>query len=108
VKVDGDDSAWHFGVYENEMLIAVISLFDDGDGSMRFRKFATLPKFQNLGYGSQLLTFAINFAKNEGFKRLWCDARTDAFGFYRRFGFVRFSEVFLKEDIEYYKIEKTL
>lgn len=107
VKVPEDELGFHFGLYVNARLVSVISLFADGN-SMRFRKFATLPDFQGKGLGSQLLEHSIEFARQNQFQRMWCDARTDAFGFYERFGFTKFSEPFFKEDIEYYKIEKAL
>jgi GNAT superfamily N-acetyltransferase len=107
VKVAEDESGFHFGLYINAQLVSVISLFADGN-SMRFRKFATLPEFQGKGMGSQLLEHSIAFARQNQFRRMWCDARTDALGFYERFGFTKFSEPFFKEDVEYHKIEKVL
>ncbi|MEO6287560.1 MAG: GNAT family N-acetyltransferase [Dyadobacter sp.] len=105
VKVPEDEAGFHFGLYANAQLVSVISLFADGH-SMRFRKFATLPEFQGKGLGSQLLEHSIDFGRQNQFQRMWCDARTDALGFYEPFGFTKFSEPFFKEYIEYYKIEK--
>ncbi|ACT96468.1 GNAT family N-acetyltransferase [Dyadobacter fermentans] len=107
VKVPEDDSGIHFGLYFSGELVSVISLFADGQ-DIRFRKFATLPDFQGKGLGSKLLQHAISYAKAQGYKRMWCDARTDALRFYERFGFQKFSEPFLKEHISYYKIERML
>ncbi|TDE16364.1 GNAT family N-acetyltransferase [Dyadobacter psychrotolerans] len=107
VKVPEDESAFHFGLFADDKLVAVISLFPEGD-KIRFRKFATVAAFQNRGLGSILLNYVFDFAKNEGYKKIWCDARTTALPFYERFGFSRFSDSFLKENIEYYKIEKML
>jgi len=109
VKVEDDENGWHFGVYENDMLVSVISLFPDSDGkSVRFRKFATLDHFQNRGFGKKLLVFGMEYSKTSGLERIWCDARADALLFYERLGFVKFSEVFLKEGLEYYKIERQI
>lgn len=107
VKVDEDDSGFHFGLYFNQKLVSVISLFAVGD-SIRFRKFATLPEFQGKGLGSRLLEHAIDFAIQNQYASIWCDARTSALGFYERFGFRKFSAPFFKEHIEYYKIERKL
>jgi len=107
VKVPEDENASHFGLFVNERLASVISLFPDNK-NMRFRKFATIPEFQNKGLGSQLLKFVINYSQGNHYKNIWCDARSNALGFYERFGFSKFSEPFFKEEIEYYKISKTL
>lgn len=107
VKVEGDEEGIHFGLYQNSQLVTIISLFAEGK-SMRFRKFATLPEFQNQGLGKKMILYIVEYAKENGFERVWCDARTDALNFYERAGFKKFSDAFLKEEIEYYKIEKIL
>lgn len=107
VKVEGDETGVHFGLYQNDQLVSIISLFGEGE-SIRFRKFATLPEFQNQGLGKKMILFVMDYAREAGFKRIWCDARADALHFYERVGFEKFSEVFVKENIDYYKIEKLL
>lgn len=107
VKVPEDELGTHFGLYFNGTLVSVISLFA-GDRGIRFRKFATLPAYQGKGLGSKLLQHALTYAQAHGYERMWCDARTDALGFYERFGFQKFSEPFFKEHIEYHKMERTL
>lgn len=107
VKVEGDEDGVHLGLYKDSRLVTVISLFEEGS-SLRFRKFATLPEYQNRGLGKLMILKVIDYARENGFERLWCDARTDALSFYERVGFEKFSQPFYKEDIEYYKIEKIL
>ena len=107
VKVEGDGEGIHFGLYAHSKLVTIISLFAE-DKSLRFRKFATLPEYQNRGLGKMMILNVIDYAKENNFERLWCDARTDALNFYERVGFKKFSEPFFKEEIEYYKIEKLL
>ena len=107
VKVDGDEEGIHFGLYEDSKLVTVISLFAEGK-NLRFRKFATLRKYQNRGLGKLMILKVIDYAQENNFERLWCDARTDALNFYERAGFQKISEPFFKENIEYYKIEKIL
>ena len=107
VKVEGDKEGIHFGLYEDSILVTIISLFAEGK-SLRFRKFATLTEYQNRGLGKLMILKVIDYAQENNFERLWCDARTDALKFYERVGFKKFSEPFFKENIEYYKIEKIL
>lgn len=107
VKVAEDESGVHFGLFYDEQLVSVISLFADED-RLRFRKFATLHAYQNKGLGSQLLRFVINYARDNRYKELWCDARSSASNFYTRHGFEKYGEPFFKKDIEYYKMSMGL
>lgn len=107
VKVPEDDLAMHFGLFCDNQLVSVISLFPDAD-RIRFRKFATLHAYQNKGLGSRLLEFVMAKAREQGYCVIWCDARSTAITFYEKFGFEKYSEPFFKEDVEYFKIRKSL
>ena len=107
VKVPEDQNALHFGLFYEEELVSVISLLPDQE-NVRFRKFATIASFQSKGLGTKLLSYVLDFAKAEGYKKIWCDARTNALPFYEHFCFNRFSSSFMKENVEYYKIERNL
>ncbi|GAB3557216.1 GNAT family N-acetyltransferase [Spirosoma fluminis] len=107
VKVDNDAEGQHFGAFQNEELVAVISLFVDGQ-TARFRKFAARPDCQRQGIGTMLLTRVIAEARQAGAIQLWCDARLDAADFYRRFGMEAVSEVFYKGLIPYARFSLTL
>ncbi|KAK8092014.1 hypothetical protein PG997_002375 [Apiospora hydei] len=93
--------------------VSIISMFFAGDEAnpkkvARFRKFATDPQWQGRGVGSALLRYAIVFAVTEGAESVWCDARTSALGFYQRFGMDREGEEFLKGEVPYFKMSRTL
>jgi GNAT superfamily N-acetyltransferase len=107
VRIAGDADGIHFGLFSEGLLVSVISLFPESP-RIRFRKFATIPSFQNKGLGSQLLQYAIDWAGNNEFEMMWCDAGSTALPFYSRFGFRTFSDAFFKSEVEYYKIEKRL
>ncbi|MHA4179313.1 GNAT family N-acetyltransferase [Bacillus cereus] len=44
----------------------------------------TLPHEQGKGYGSALLDYLIQEAKNRGVKRIWCNARENKVNFYKK------------------------
>lgn len=71
IKLNSDKLGEHFGLYEGAELISVISVFIEGK-SAQFRKFATLSKYQNKGYGSQLLRYTINYLEGLDLKIIWC------------------------------------
>lgn len=107
VKIEDDTAGYHFGAFDDKELIAVISLFVNGQES-RFRKFAARPDYQRKGVGTALLNHVIAEARRLEAKVFWCDARLDAADFYRRFGMEAVSEVFYKGPIPYAKFSLTL
>ena len=108
VKVPDDDAGQHFGAFEAEQLVAVISLFVGPDGTARFRKFATDPAWQGRGIGSALLRHTIAAATAQGAPALWCDARQTALAFYERFGMQPEGEVFFKGPVAYVRLRMNL
>ncbi len=104
IKLPNDAEGLHFGLFEYDQLISVVSFFNDGD-SAQFRKFATLDEKQGGGYGSKLLKFIIDYCKTSGIKKLWCNARKSALGFYKKFGFVETGKTFSDGDQNFAIIE---
>ena len=107
VKVENDAEGYHFGAFQAEELVAVISLFINEKES-RFRKFAARPDCQRQGIGTLLLNHVMTEANRLGATLIWCDARLDAGDFYRRFGMEAVSEVFYKGPIPYARFSRTL
>lgn len=107
VILEEDHLGIHFGLYDNNELIAVVSLFIRGEEA-QFRKFATDSRYQNKGYGSNLLTYILQYAYQQGVKKIWCHARTSAVPFYKKHHFGAVGECFKKGPIEYLRMEKTL
>lgn len=103
-KVDGDDTANHYGAFLNNELISIASVYIDGKVA-RLRKFATLENFQGRGAGTQLISHVVAELKHTQVETFWCDARTTAVGFYKRFGMDVQGAEFVKSGIAYYKME---
>ncbi|RYU94875.1 GNAT family N-acetyltransferase [Emticicia agri] len=103
VILPDDADGLHYGLFENNQLVSVISLFIKAEQA-QFRKFATDSAYQGKGYGTQLLNFLIKEAKYLGIKELICDARVTAIGFYEQFGMETGSEVFQKSGKDYVKM----
>ena len=102
-----EDAGQHFGLFQSEKIVSVISLFVENDNA-QFRKFATETTEQHKGYGSILLNYVIEESVKNNVTNLWCNARLTALGFYEKFGFEVVSEKWIKNDIEYVKMERTL
>lgn len=107
VRIKNDADGHHFGSFRDEELVAVISLFIDGE-TARFRKFAARPDCQRQGIGTHLLNHVIGEARRLGATTLWCDARLESAAFYQRFGMEAVSDVFYKGPIAYAKFSRAL
>ena len=114
-KVEGDVDARHFAIELEQKLISVASIYfsqymNENIKKARLRKFATLPDYQNKGFGSQLLKHILNVLETENVSTLWLDASQSAISFYKQFGFSNEDnrEVFFKSNIPYVKMEKKI
>ncbi len=105
IQLPNDKQGLHYGLFLDKKLIAVISLFINGENG-QFRKFATLTNQQGKGYGSQLLHYIIGLAKNRGLSKIWCNARMEKSGYYEKFGLVKTNKHFSKKGIDYVVMEK--
>ncbi|RYP56407.1 hypothetical protein DL771_011888 [Monosporascus sp. 5C6A] len=113
VQLPEDAAGQHLGAFVSsddgsEELVSIISLFIDGNGEARFRKFATATSWQGKGIGSALLAYTIEAAVKAGGRSIWCDARQSALPFYERFGMNSEGEVFFKGEVPYLRMSKGL
>lgn len=100
VQLEEDNLGLHFGAFENEKLVSIISCFVS-DGEMQFRKLATLNSYQGKGIASQLLKHIFESAREKKLKKVWCNARTEKKQFYEKFGMVDTGETFSKAGQEF-------
>lgn len=107
IKIENDAEGQHFGIYLENKLVSVISIFIT-DTEAQFRKFATVPYYQGNGYGSTLLSYIFKEMSELGIKRLWCNARRDKTSFYERFGMVPTQTTFERGNISYVIMESYL
>jgi len=107
VKLEDDNNGIHWGLYVDDQPVSVISVFERNQ-VIQFRKFATTVGMQRRGYGTSLLQYVIDWARTNGMKRIWCNARKPATGFYEKFGMVQNGQSWEKNGIEFFKMEKNL
>ncbi|MEY3678182.1 MAG: hypothetical protein RI924_323 [Bacteroidota bacterium] len=104
VKLPDDEEGTHFGLFDQNQLISVISTFQQAN-EMQLRKFATQTKFQGKGYGKQLFEHALDFAKSKKVHRIWMNARTNVSGLYERYGFNQTDQTYFKDGYEFVIME---
>ncbi len=107
IALENDCEGVHFGVYVEDLLVSVISVFEEDHG-IQFRKFATLQSHQGKGYGTVLLQHVFDYAKDRGVERIWCNARQTKTHFYKRFGMEEKEAALSKEGVAYVIMEKKI
>ncbi|MGV3460031.1 MAG: GNAT family N-acetyltransferase [Flavobacterium sp.] len=93
---DGDDdkTTVHFGLYEDDVLAGVTSVFKayhpdikDAGSQLQLRGMAVQENHQKKGFGEQLILAAEDYARRCGAEILWFNAREVAVKFYERNGY---------------------
>lgn len=107
IKLPEDQEGTHYGLYCNNELVSVVSLFIKNK-TAQFRKLSTKKTEQGKGYGSKILDHLLKEAQGNGVVMIWCNARQDKAGFYQKFGLTETSKTFTKGNIDYVIMEKTL
>ena len=95
VQLEEDNAGLHFGVFEEEKLVSIISCFIIKD-EMQFRKLATLENYQGKGIASKLLEYVLKLAKDKKINKVWCNARVNKTSFYKKFGMTDTQKTFVK------------
>jgi GNAT superfamily N-acetyltransferase len=107
VKVPNDNDGHHFGLFVEDNLITVVSAFITGD-AVQFRKLATEAGQQGKGYGSAILSYVIDWARQKEFQSIWCNARANKTCFYRNFGMIETDQTYQKGGLDFVVMEMTL
>lgn len=100
VQLKEDELGFHFGAFEDEKLVSIVSCFFSED-VMQFRKLATVEEFQGKGIASELLKHIFKLAKQKNMTKIWCNARTNKMSFYEKFGMTDTHKIFTKEGQEF-------
>ncbi len=106
-KLENDYDGVHFGAFIAQRLIAIVSIFIVDDQA-QLRKFAVDFSYQSQGIGIQLVTHIESYLMQLKVSAIWCDARENAVGFYKKSGFIISPNSFVKKGLTYYKACKKL
>lgn len=105
VKLPEDKDGLHYGLFEGNKLVSIISAFVLGDEA-QFRKFATVIEYQGKGYGSQLLGYLMAELESQQLARIWCNARVNKTNLYEKFGLVKTDQTYVKGGLDFVIMEK--
>lgn len=90
---DDDTTTTHFGFFESENLLGVVSLFETkneafiAEKQFQIRGMAVLENHQKKGIGNALILQCETFATQQGAAVVWFNAREIAVPFYIKMGF---------------------
>ena len=107
VRLAEDPDGMHYGVFDQNRLCTVVSVFISGD-TAQFRKLATRAEFQGRGYATALLQYVFNELPIYGISQVWCNARVEKVSFYQRLGMTLTDQTFSKKGKDYVVMEKEL
>ena len=97
---DTDDSTLHFGLFESDLLVGIISIFETkkelfvDDKQYQIRGMAVLENHQKKGYGGALVRHAVSQLQKEKNFLVWFNARIIAVGFYEKLNFEKIGDLF--------------
>ena len=97
---DDLETTLHFGLYENEVLSGIISVFETkkdiftDEKQFQIRGMAVLENHRNKGFGAALVRHVEDYLKRENQHTIWFNARIIAIGFYEKLGFVKIGDSF--------------
>lgn len=95
---DRDGTTRHFGAFEGERAVGCLTfLLNEWEGreAWQLRGMATATELRDKGVGQRLLAFAEEtLREGSDARRMWCNARSSAVGFYEKMGWRAVSEEF--------------
>jgi GNAT superfamily N-acetyltransferase len=103
----GDEASdtLHLAALDGPAIVGIASVMRDGhpcerrEGDWRVRGMATDPRRRRAGVGQALLAGCERHARRHGGRRIWCNARLPAQGFYERAGWRAEGDSFEVEEI---------
>ncbi|WP_337968618.1 GNAT family N-acetyltransferase [uncultured Flavobacterium sp.] len=114
---EGDDleTTKHFGLFEDESLIGIISLFQKinpifaENNQAQIRGMAILENHQKKGIGETLVKHCEKYCNANNVDLIWFNARTAAVGFYKKMNYETLGDAFDIKDVgEHYLMSKKI
>lgn len=107
-ELQKDEHDIHFGLFEEEHIVACLTLTKTENGRMKMRQVAVDNTLQGKGFGAELSLAAEAFALTNGYVVMFCHARKVAAPFYLKLGYQIVGDEFTEVGIAHYVMEKEL
>lgn len=93
---------------DHEILAGCCILTPVSENTVQLRQMAVSPRLQGKGIGREIVVFAEQYARSNGFDELTMHARKEATGFYQKLGYKICGEEFTEVGIPHYEMRKNL
>lgn len=93
---------------KNNKLIGACFLVPNTEATMQLRQMAVSPDYQKIGIGSEIISFAEEFARKKGYNYMYLHARKEAVNFYKKIGYELESDEFIEVGIPHYEMLKRI
>lgn len=104
-----ENEATHFLVYNKKnQPVATCRTRVYSEDTIKIERVCVLKNYRGLKIGEEMMIFAENEAKKQGFKKAILGAQTQALDFYKKLGYQVCSEPFMDSNIEHYLMDKSL
>ena len=108
-ELDGKEKEHiHFGMYENDILIACLRAQEVENGLLHIGRIAVKKDRRGKGLGRLLLEHLFTYAKENGFSAVELSAVDSAEGFYKKLGFVPEGDYYPEAGIPHIYMKKEL
>ncbi|MCW5908615.1 MAG: GNAT family N-acetyltransferase [Chitinophagales bacterium] len=107
-ELSKDKGDTHIGLFEEENIVACLTLCPSENGKMKMRQVAVDDEQQRKGYGRKLSIAAEEYALKNNCHTLFCHARKTAVPFYQKLGYQIVSDEFTEVTVPHYVMEKKL
>ena len=105
---DDEANYWHFGITEDNALVACLITEPMNDGSANAGQMAVAEHLQGKGIGKQLVKEVESIIVSRGINLVSLSARMDAVDFYKKLGYEITGEPFTKVNIPHVVMTKEL
>lgn len=104
--IANDSNEFHLAAFENGKAIGCVLLKPLSSSNIQLRQMAVRDGYRGKNIGAQLVQFAEEFARKQGFTSIETRARKTAEGFYAKLGYTAHADEF--EDEHTLKMSKNL
>ena len=106
--IDNEHGQLHFGLLENNTLVACLAITPLSDTHVKLRQMAVKEDMQRSGLGSELITAVEEHLKGIGLKKFELNARLEAIPFYKKLNYEESGNEFNEVGIPHIKMLKTI
>lgn len=110
LEIDGNEAySVHFVLYtDDKKPVATVRLLPLNDHTFKLQRMAVLKEYRRKNLGSEIITEAEAFAKQQHYKTIELGAQLSAEKFYKKLGYITYGEIFEDAGIDHVHMKKEL